>query len=148
MSSRTLIRIYHFLGRIGNHISGAILPQLKVMLLWDSIQNFKHLNGEPLYKSWQHFKKMVLQCLALGLCDKVLLQYFYHCMNSVNKGVADQLQHGGLMQQPYAVATQLLCRLSTEHGIPMKTKYLLTPLRYLRVKFKSIMRDIKTWPKK
>uniref|UniRef100_M1D819 Uncharacterized protein n=1 Tax=Solanum tuberosum TaxID=4113 RepID=M1D819_SOLTU len=35
------------------------------------------------------------------------------CSNSVNKGVADQLLPGGLMQQPYAVAAQLLDGMTT-----------------------------------
>ena len=77
MARRTSTRIHHFLGRIGNHISGAILPQLKVMLLWDSIQNFKRLHEEPLHESWLWFKKLVVQCPTHGLRDNVLLHYFY-----------------------------------------------------------------------
>ena len=45
--------------------------------------------------------------------DNVLLQYFYHSLDSVNEGVADQLSPGGLMQQPYAVAAQLLEGMTT-----------------------------------
>uniref|UniRef100_M1DX07 Uncharacterized protein n=1 Tax=Solanum tuberosum TaxID=4113 RepID=M1DX07_SOLTU len=40
-------------------------------------------------------------------------QYFYRSLDSVNKGVADQLSPGGLMQQPYAVAAQLLDGMTT-----------------------------------
>ncbi|KAK4733655.1 hypothetical protein R3W88_007916 [Solanum pinnatisectum] len=40
--------------------------------------------------------------------NHILLQYFYRRLDSVNKGVADQLVPRGIMQQPYKVASQLL----------------------------------------
>uniref|UniRef100_M1DHC5 Integrase core domain containing protein n=1 Tax=Solanum tuberosum TaxID=4113 RepID=M1DHC5_SOLTU len=36
------------------------------------------------------------------------MQYFYRSLDLVNKGVADQLSPGGIMQQPYEIASQLL----------------------------------------
>jgi len=71
------------------------------------------MNGEPLHETWLRFKKLVQQCPTHGLPDNVLLQYFYRSLDSVNKGVADQLSPGGLMQQPYAVAVQLLDGMTT-----------------------------------
>ncbi|XP_049362576.1 uncharacterized protein LOC125827308 [Solanum verrucosum] len=88
-------------------------PPSKMMTIRDSIQSFKRLNGEPLHETWLRFKKLVLQCPTHGLPDNVLLQYFYRSLDSVNKGVADQLSPGGLMQQPYAVAAQLLDGMKT-----------------------------------
>uniref|UniRef100_M1D8A9 Uncharacterized protein n=1 Tax=Solanum tuberosum TaxID=4113 RepID=M1D8A9_SOLTU len=41
-------------------------------------------------------------------CYNVLLQYFYRSLDSVNKGIADQLSPGGLMQHPYVIGAQLL----------------------------------------
>ena len=40
--------------------------------------------------------------------DNVLLQYFYRSLDTVNKGVADQLIRGGIMRQSFAVASALL----------------------------------------
>ncbi|KAK4713735.1 hypothetical protein R3W88_019642 [Solanum pinnatisectum] len=37
-----------------------IFPPSKIMSLWDSIQSFKHLEGEPLHETWLRFKKLVL----------------------------------------------------------------------------------------
>ena len=37
-----------------------------------------------------------------------MLQYFWQSLDSMNKGVADQISPGGLMQQPYVIAAQLL----------------------------------------
>jgi len=67
----------------------------------------------PLHENWLLFNKLVLQCPTHGLPNNVLLQYFYQILDSVNKGVADQLSPGGLMQQPYAVAAQLLDGMTT-----------------------------------
>uniref|UniRef100_M1DZZ3 Integrase core domain containing protein n=1 Tax=Solanum tuberosum TaxID=4113 RepID=M1DZZ3_SOLTU len=78
------------------------------MILRDIIQRFKHLEGEPIHETWLRFKKLVLQCPTYGLLDNILLQYFYRSLDSVNKGVADQLSPGGLMQQPYIITVQLL----------------------------------------
>uniref|UniRef100_M1DZT9 Integrase core domain containing protein n=1 Tax=Solanum tuberosum TaxID=4113 RepID=M1DZT9_SOLTU len=84
-----------------------------MMTIGDSIQSFKRLNGEPLHETWLRFKKLVLQYPTHSLPHNVLLQYFYWTLDSVNKGVADQLSTGGLMKQPYAVATQLLDGMTT-----------------------------------
>ncbi|KAK4706533.1 hypothetical protein R3W88_033913 [Solanum pinnatisectum] len=88
-------------------------PPSKMMSLRDTIQSFKRLKGEPLQETWLRFKKLVLQCPTHDLSDNVLLQYFYWSLDSVNKGIADQLSPGGLMQQPYAVAAQLLDDMTT-----------------------------------
>jgi len=79
-----------------------------MMIVRDSIQRVKRLEGEPIYETWLRFKKSVLQYLTHGLPNNVLLQYFYRSLNSTNKGVVDQLVPGGIMQQPYEVASQLL----------------------------------------
>jgi len=79
-----------------------------MMTLRDSIKRFNRLEGEKIHESWLRFKKMVLQCPTHGLLDNVLLQYFYRSLDLVNKGVANQLSPGGLMQQPYVIAAQLL----------------------------------------
>ncbi|KAK4721335.1 hypothetical protein R3W88_011568 [Solanum pinnatisectum] len=83
-------------------------PPSKRMILRDNIQSFKSLEGEPIHETWLRFKKLLLQCPTHGLHDNLLLQYFYKSLNSVNKGVADQLVPGGIIQQPYEVASQLL----------------------------------------
>ncbi|XP_015168639.1 uncharacterized protein [Solanum tuberosum] len=83
-------------------------PPSKMLSLRDSIQSFKRLEGEPLHETWLWFKKLVPKFPTHGLPDNILLQYFYRSLDSVNKVVADQLSPGGLMQQPYAVAIQLL----------------------------------------
>uniref|UniRef100_M1DN62 Retrotransposon gag domain-containing protein n=1 Tax=Solanum tuberosum TaxID=4113 RepID=M1DN62_SOLTU len=77
------------------------------------IQGFKCLEGETIHETWLRFKKLVLQYPTHGLPDNVLLQYFYRCLDSVNKGVADQLCPGGSMQQPYVVAAQQLDGMTT-----------------------------------
>ncbi|XP_015163500.1 uncharacterized protein [Solanum tuberosum] len=84
-----------------------------MMSLRDSILSFKRLEGESLHETWLRFKKLVLQCPTHGFPDNVVLQYFYRSLDSVNKGVADQLLPGGLMQQPYAVAAQLFDGMTT-----------------------------------
>ncbi|KAK4724061.1 hypothetical protein R3W88_026840 [Solanum pinnatisectum] len=80
----------------------------KMMMLKDSIQGFKCLEGEPIHETWVRFKKLVLQCPTHRLPNHILQEYFYRSLDSVNKGVADQLVLGGLMQHPYKVASQLL----------------------------------------
>ncbi|WMV32881.1 hypothetical protein MTR67_026266 [Solanum verrucosum] len=84
-----------------------------MMTLQDSIQSFKCLEGEPIHETLLRFKKLVLQCPIHGLPDNVLLQYFYRSLDSINKGVADQLSLGGLMQKPYVIAAQLLDGMTT-----------------------------------
>lgn len=69
-----------------------------MMIIRDSIQEFKHLNGEPLHETWPRFLKMVLKFPTHGLPDKFLLKYFYRSLDLEKKGVADQLSPGGLMQ--------------------------------------------------
>jgi len=51
---------------------------------------------------------MVLQCQTHGLQDNVLLQNFYRSLDSVNKGVTDQLSLIGLMQHPYEITFEFL----------------------------------------
>lgn len=51
---------------------------------------------------------MVLQCPTHGFPNKVLLEYFYKCLESVNRGVIDKLSLGYTMRQPYTRASQLL----------------------------------------
>ncbi|KAK4708671.1 hypothetical protein R3W88_029596 [Solanum pinnatisectum] len=82
-------------------------PPSKIMTLRDSIQGFKGLEGAPIHETWLRLKKLVLQCPTHRLPNDMLLQYFYRSLDSVNKGVADQLVPGGIMQQPYEVASQL-----------------------------------------
>ena len=55
----------------------------------------------------------MLPCPTHCLPDNVLLQYFYRSLDSVNKGVANQLSPGGLIQQPYAITAQLLDGMTT-----------------------------------
>uniref|UniRef100_M1DIU0 Transposable element protein, Retrotrans_gag n=1 Tax=Solanum tuberosum TaxID=4113 RepID=M1DIU0_SOLTU len=69
---------------------------------------WKVLEGEPIHETWLRFKKLVLQCPTHELPNNVLLQYFYKSLDSVNKGVADQLVPGGIIQQPYEITSQLL----------------------------------------
>uniref|UniRef100_M1DS84 Retrotransposon gag protein n=1 Tax=Solanum tuberosum TaxID=4113 RepID=M1DS84_SOLTU len=107
-------------------------------LMGDSIQSFKRREREPLHETWLRFKKLVLQCPTHGLPDNVLMQCFYRSLDSVNKGVADQLLLGGLMQQPYAVE---------ECSTLARTKSLLSPSSYLKSRLKKIMRETKTWPR-
>lgn len=71
------------------------------MTIQDSIQCFKRFNGEPYHEMWLQLKKLVLQYRMHGLPDNFLLEYFYRSLDSINKGVADQLSYGGLMQQAY-----------------------------------------------
>uniref|UniRef100_M1DL01 Integrase core domain containing protein n=1 Tax=Solanum tuberosum TaxID=4113 RepID=M1DL01_SOLTU len=74
---------------------------------------FHITKGEPIHETWLRFKKLVLQCQTHCLPDKVLLQYFYRSLHSVNKGVADQLFLGGFMQQSYVIATRLWDGMTT-----------------------------------
>ncbi|KAK4724478.1 hypothetical protein R3W88_027257 [Solanum pinnatisectum] len=105
-------------------------PPSKMMTLQDSIQIFKHLEGEPMHETWLLFKKLVLQCPTHVLPDNVLLQYFYRSLDSVNKGVADQLSPGGLIQQPYVVATQLLDGMTTINRAWYTRKDQVSPLTF------------------
>ena len=76
-----------------------------MLKLRDSIQNFKRVDGEPLHEMWLRFQKLLLQCPNHGVPDNVLLQYFYRSLDTVNKGVADQLVRGGLMRQTFAATS-------------------------------------------
>ncbi|WMV55093.1 hypothetical protein MTR67_048478 [Solanum verrucosum] len=91
-----------------SHSPSEILPPSKMMILRDSIQGFKRLEGEPIHERWLRFKKLVPQCQTHGLPNNVLLQYFYRSLNLVNKGVVDQLVPGSIMKQPYEVVYQFL----------------------------------------
>ena len=81
----------------------------KMMTLQDNTQSFKNLEGKPIGETCMRFKK----CPTHGLVDKVLRQYFYWSLDSINKGVSDQISLGGLMQQHYVIATQLLDGMTT-----------------------------------
>ncbi|WMV45666.1 hypothetical protein MTR67_039051 [Solanum verrucosum] len=80
----------------------------KMVKLRDNIQNFKRVDGEPIHETWLRFQKLLLQCLTHGLPDNVLLQYFYRSLDLVNKGLADQLIQGGIMQQSFDIVSTLL----------------------------------------
>jgi len=84
------------------------LAPSKMVTLRDNIQNFKRVDGEPIHETWLMFQKLLLQCPTRGLPNNVLLQYFYHSLDSVNKGVADQLVREGIMQQPFEKASTLI----------------------------------------
>lgn len=75
--------------------------------LRDNIKSLKYLEGKPIRETWLKFKKLVLQYKTHGLLDNILLQYFYWYLDSVNKGVADPLSLGDLMQEPYIIAPQV-----------------------------------------
>lgn len=53
-------------------------------------------------KSWC-FNAQLMLCLTMFCCN-----FFYQSLDLMNKGVADQLSSGGLMKQPYIIATQFL----------------------------------------
>ncbi|WMV24785.1 hypothetical protein MTR67_018170 [Solanum verrucosum] len=61
----------------------------------------KRLEGEPNQETWPRFQKLVVQCPTHEFPNNVIFQYFYKSLDSVNKGVADQLVSGGIIQQPY-----------------------------------------------
>ncbi|KAK4716234.1 hypothetical protein R3W88_014572 [Solanum pinnatisectum] len=83
-------------------------PPSKVMKLRDGIQKFKKINGKPVHEVWLRFKKVLLQCPNHGLPDKLLLQYFYRSCDAVNTGLAYHLNQGGIVRQPFVVASRLL----------------------------------------
>uniref|UniRef100_M1DTB4 Uncharacterized protein n=1 Tax=Solanum tuberosum TaxID=4113 RepID=M1DTB4_SOLTU len=73
---------------------------------------------------------LVLQCPTHGLPDNVLLQYFYQSLDSLNKRLADQLLPGGLMQQPYVVAAQLLDGMTTINKVWYTREDQVSPLTF------------------
>ncbi|KAK4729759.1 hypothetical protein R3W88_022747 [Solanum pinnatisectum] len=83
-------------------------PPSRVMKLRDEIQSFKRQEGEPIHETWVRFKKILLKCPTHRLPNDLLLQYFFRSLDSVNKGVVDQLVRGGIMLQPFEVALFLL----------------------------------------
>jgi len=76
----------------------------KVMKLSTRIQNFKRMGVEHILQTWLHFNKVLLQCPYHGFLEKFLLNYFYHNLDVVNKGLADDLIHGCIVRQPFVVA--------------------------------------------
>lgn len=74
----------------------------------DGIQGFKQWEGEPIHETWVRFKKLLLKCQTHELPNNLLLQYFYRILDSVNKGVANQLVRGGITFQSFEVASFLL----------------------------------------
>ncbi|KAK4718119.1 hypothetical protein R3W88_016457 [Solanum pinnatisectum] len=104
------------------------------MKLRDSIQGFKRLEGEPIHKTWLRFKKLVLQFPTHGLPNNVLLQYIYKNVDSVNKGVADQLVPDDIMQQPYEVASQLLDCMTKINRVWYTREYQVSPLTFRMTK--------------
>ncbi|KAK4731246.1 hypothetical protein R3W88_024234 [Solanum pinnatisectum] len=83
-------------------------PPSRIMKLRDDIQNFKQKEGEPIHESWTRFTRFLRQCPTHGLASEFFLQYFYRSLDSVNKGIADQLVQGGIMLQSFEVASFLL----------------------------------------
>lgn len=51
---------------------------------------------------------MLIQCPNHWLGDHLLLQYFYQSLDAVNKGIADQLVHDGIMRQTFTSTLTLL----------------------------------------
>ena len=66
------------------------------------------IDGEPLHEIWLRFQKLLLQCPRNGVPDNLLLQYFYMSLDTINKGITDQLVRGDLMKQSFEVASALL----------------------------------------
>ncbi|WMV33083.1 hypothetical protein MTR67_026468, partial [Solanum verrucosum] len=70
--------------------------------------------SKRIYHFWEelteafYVSEVALQCPTHGLPNNVLLQYFYWRLDSVNKGVADQLARGGIMQQSFDIASTFL----------------------------------------
>ncbi|XP_015166992.1 uncharacterized protein [Solanum tuberosum] len=83
-------------------------PPSRMMKQRDDIHNFKQKEGEPIHESWIRFKRCLRKCPTHGLPGELLLQYFYRSLESVNKGIADQLVLGGIMLQSFEVASFLL----------------------------------------
>lgn len=80
----------------------------KMMTLRDNIKCFKRLDSEPIHERWMNFKKLVLKFPIHRLPNIGLLKYYYKSLDSANKEVVDQLVPGGIMQQAYEVALQIL----------------------------------------
>lgn len=91
------------------HVLELAFSHWKMMTLQDNINNFKHLEGEPIYEKRMRFENLLMKWLTHGIPDKVLLQYFYRGLDS---GVVDQLSLGGIMRKPYAIAFKLLNRIT------------------------------------
>ena len=83
-------------------------PPSRMMKLREDIQNFKQQEGEPIHESWTRFKRSLRKCPTHWLPGELLLQYFYRSLDSVNKGITDQLVQGGIMLQSFEVASFLL----------------------------------------
>ncbi|XP_015169042.1 uncharacterized protein [Solanum tuberosum] len=80
----------------------------RMMKLRDDIKNFKQNEGEPIHESWTRLKRFLCKCPTYGLPGELLIQYFYRSLDSVNKGIADQLVQGGIMLQSFEVVSFLL----------------------------------------
>lgn len=83
----------------------------KMLQLQDDITNYRRIDGKPLYETWIYFQKKQIQFPTHGLPDKVLLQVFYRSLDQMNKAAADQLVGGGIMCQPFSIASTLLDRM-------------------------------------
>lgn len=73
----------------------------------DNIQMFRRVGGEPFYQTWLRFRKLLLQCPIHIVPNNFPLQYFYHTLGSVNKGLINKLIEDGMIRQSCDVAILL-----------------------------------------
>uniref|UniRef100_M1DXS2 Uncharacterized protein n=1 Tax=Solanum tuberosum TaxID=4113 RepID=M1DXS2_SOLTU len=57
---------------------------------------------------WMNFQAVLQPCSSNGMIDKGLLECFYRGLGPENRGIADKLCEGGILQQPYEVVAKLL----------------------------------------
>ena len=80
----------------------------------------------------------MLQCNTHGSPNYALLQYFWQCLDSMYNGVPDKLSPGGLMQQPYVIAAQLLARMTKNNRVWYTNKNPVTPITFKFAKEKHV----------
>ncbi|WMV24879.1 hypothetical protein MTR67_018264 [Solanum verrucosum] len=104
----------------------------------DSITSLDELTDA--FYTWLRFQKLMLQCPTHGLINNVLLQHFYWSIDSVNKGLADHLIQGGIMQQPFEITSSLLDGMKKINCAWYTRKGQVSPLTFRMTK-KQIKQD-------
>ncbi|XP_038889363.1 uncharacterized protein LOC120079279 [Benincasa hispida] len=76
------------------------------------VLNFEQMNNETLSTTWVHLRRLVKNCLHIGIPDCVLMKTFYNGLNRSTQVVADASVARGFMDKTYTEAKVILHRIS------------------------------------
>ncbi|XP_062086282.1 uncharacterized protein LOC133792396 [Humulus lupulus] len=87
-------------------------PASKVGSIRKEICNIRQYTGESLYEYWERFKRLCASCPHHQISEKLLIQYFYEGLQSLDRSMIDAASGDALVDKTPAATRSLISNMA------------------------------------